>query len=434
MDESHTAFPMHGWPQYVSVEAAGYSAARLQGVSRFCEEIGSAALLILHDGVVLHAWGDLLRRFECRSIRKSYLSALFGIYWDRGVIELDKRLAELGIDDEPPLTPAEREATVHDLLSARSGVYHLAAYEGPVKKPERGSHPAGSRWLYNNWDFNTLYTIFEQETGQSPFDAFRREIARPLGMSRLRQNDSCTFFEPERSQHPAYLFRTCALDMARFGLLYLRQGRWRDQQILSKEWVTQSTSNQSLPGEEGYGYMWWVPRLEGGLARFAELGLFEASGTGGQKITILPEEKLVVVHLCDTYRSEAFVGKKYWELLDKILGAKNGDYSKTPKLMPFQVQTDWQFNQRASVEVLLPYTGKYELAPNLYVDVELIGEQIFLSIEPTHFPPTVVLSNRKGGFVLEDIGIELSFQKYENDLIIEMVSSSGKVWSGSLVG
>jgi len=61
---------------------------------------------------------------DVHSIRKSYLSALYGIHVHEGRIQLSKTLADLGIDDQSPLTAVEKRATVADLLKARSGVYH----------------------------------------------------------------------------------------------------------------------------------------------------------------------------------------------------------------------------------------------------------------------------------------------------------------------
>ena len=112
--------------------------------------------------------GDPAQRVKLNSVRKSFLSALYGIHVRLGTLDLSKTLAELGIDDQPPLTPGERSATVRMVLQARSGVYH--AYVGGLAEdrdamPARGSHPSGTFWYYNNWDFNVLGTIFEQQAG-----------------------------------------------------------------------------------------------------------------------------------------------------------------------------------------------------------------------------------------------------------------------------
>ena len=132
----------------------------------FWKSIPSAAYLVVHGGAVVVAWGDVERRYMCHSTRKSLLSGLIGAHVDAGRIELHKSLAELGIDDiEDGLTDEEKTATIFDLLRARSGVYRLAAYEPPENpKPKRHAFKPGENWCYNNWDFNTLVTIFEQET------------------------------------------------------------------------------------------------------------------------------------------------------------------------------------------------------------------------------------------------------------------------------
>ena len=121
----------------------------------------------------------------------------------------------------------ENSATIHDLLTSRSGVFHPAAYETDSmqkKRPLRNSHDPGTFWFYNNWDFNALLTIFNQETKQDFFAQFEEKIAKPIQMERFRLKDTFYHYEHQVSSHPAYLFRMSTLDLARFGLLYLRKG------------------------------------------------------------------------------------------------------------------------------------------------------------------------------------------------------------------
>ena len=71
-----------------------------------------------------------MTRYNVHSIRKSFLSALYGIHVREGRVDLAATLESLGIDDnEPSLTPVEKKATLHDLIEARSGIYHAALYE-----------------------------------------------------------------------------------------------------------------------------------------------------------------------------------------------------------------------------------------------------------------------------------------------------------------
>src|SRR5271168_1732258 len=115
-------------------------------------------------------------------MRKSIMSALFGQAYDRGQIDLDATLGQLGIDDTPSLTDNEKSATINDLLAARSGVYLPTEGGDGLGRPARGSHPLGAFWCYNNWDFNVLGNIYERITGRSVFVAFDHDLARPLGM------------------------------------------------------------------------------------------------------------------------------------------------------------------------------------------------------------------------------------------------------------
>jgi len=78
------------------------------------------------------------------------LHALLGTEVARGRISLSATLEQLGIDDDPPLTPDERAARVEDLLASRSGVYHDAAYamqSARDARPARGTARAGEQWF-----------------------------------------------------------------------------------------------------------------------------------------------------------------------------------------------------------------------------------------------------------------------------------------------
>ena len=130
-----------------------------------------------------------------------------------------------------------------DLLRARSGVYHQwISRPRPWQRdrPARGSHAPGTYWYYNNWDFNVLGAIFEKKTGLKIGDAFYQRIAKPIGMQDFQPNDVYYFGGPPPS-HPAYHFEITARDMARFGLLYLRHGRWGSNKSFREAWVEKSS-------------------------------------------------------------------------------------------------------------------------------------------------------------------------------------------------
>src|SRR5260370_12704135 len=117
-------FPGQTWENADPVKM-GWSLPKLKTAKAYAEEIGSSAVMIVQDGRVIASWGDVQRKMQIYSVRKSLLSALYGIAVAKKQVDLKKTLAELGIDDKPPsLAAAEKKATVRDLLMARSGVYH----------------------------------------------------------------------------------------------------------------------------------------------------------------------------------------------------------------------------------------------------------------------------------------------------------------------
>ena len=323
-------WPGEHWTALQSPAKRGWSTAGLEEAKAFADEIGSAAVMIVQGGEVVSQWGEIERRYKCHSIRKSLLSALIGLHVETGEIDLDKTLAELEIDDVEGLSPREKAAKVIDLLMARSGVYHPTGYETDYMKhlkPARHSQGPGTWWCYNNWDFNALGTIFEQCTGRPIFEDFRDRIALRIGMQDYRYDDTRrdgSYVPFDASIHRAYPFRLSTRDLARFGLLYLRGGRWNEQQVIPEKWVRLSTRSYSHAGERGgYGYMWWIAL---GTVHFPQMevpeGTYTARGAGGHYIVVIPSHDLVIVHRADTDEPHKKVeGIAFGALLERILAA-----------------------------------------------------------------------------------------------------------------
>ena len=126
--------------QALDPTTSGWSPDRLEAAKRQSSALKSTAVMIVQDGRVIASWGDTSHKVNVASVRKSLLSALYGIAVSEGRIDLSSSLADLGIDDNAPsLTATEKTATVRDLLMARSGVYHPAAFEtGDIKRKQIG--------------------------------------------------------------------------------------------------------------------------------------------------------------------------------------------------------------------------------------------------------------------------------------------------------
>ncbi len=326
LPQAEQRYPAAEWEKAGSPADAGWSEKALEAAKTYAKTIKTAAIMIVQHGRVVDEWGDTKRPYKCHSIRKSILSALYGIQVERGTIHLDWTMDRLGINDnEPSLNEEEKQATVRQLLQARSGVYHPALYETAAMKaarPKRESHQPGTFWYYNNWDFNALGTIFENLTGRSVFEEFEHRLARPLEMQDFDRARHTRYVTGKDSVHPAYPFQLSARDLARFGLLFARGGRWKGEQIVPAQWVKGSTRPHSRSGQRGgYGYLWWVA-TDGEHLPGATIpnGSFSARGSGGHYCLVLPEWDLVIVHRVDTFRrGHRVTSDQFGRLVDLIL-------------------------------------------------------------------------------------------------------------------
>jgi CubicO group peptidase (beta-lactamase class C family) len=320
-------YPAKDWERVKDPGRVGWSVSDLKKAQQYASTIQTAGVMVVLDGKVLYEWGDISTRYNVHSIRKSFLSALYGIYIKEGLIDPKATMRQLGIDDnEPSLTDVEKGATIMNLLRARSGVYHAALYETASMKaarPKRGSHAPDTFWYYNNWDFNALGMIFERQTKNSLFREYKARIADPIGMQDFRLED-CQYVTGPDSVYAAYPFRMTARDMARFGLLFLRRGSWRGKSVIPADWVDESTKSYSdAGGAGGYGYLWWTA-VDGRHLPHVKLdGAYSARGAGGHYILVIPNQKLVIVHRVNTdMQGHEVSGDQFGQLVKLILDAR----------------------------------------------------------------------------------------------------------------
>lgn len=408
--------PAEYWMQYASPAEAGWDEDMLNEAFVYADSIKSAAFMLVEDGVVVTTYGDVSRRYMCHSVRKSLLSALFGVYEAKGMIDINKSIAELGIDDKDGLTEQEKQARISDLLKARSGVYHPAAYETAqmaASRPERDSYEPNTNWYYNNWDFNTLGHIFNQETGEDIFEAFKEQIADPLQMEDYQIYHGYYHLEPMHSNFPAYPFRMSARDLARLGLLFDRDGVWNEEQLIPKEWIDESVASYSEIDHSvssGYGYMWWV--LDSTFDAYG--GGYTALGVGGQTITVLPDTNIVFVHRTDTYGPTRIPSTHVMNLLSRLLEAKLEDPNDEPKLVALKEEV-LEDEYRLSNELIEKYADTYVYRSGYTVEIENLDGQLRLS-EP-QFGNFKLIPKTDTGFMMEDALKEVFFLETGDSLL-----------------
>ena len=315
--------------EWVAPEAVGWSSAELQEAHAFAIQSGCQAVMALHDGKVFFSRGNTRRNYAVHSIRETFLNALYDIHLARGNINLNATLEDLHIDDIPPgLTHAEKQARVEHLLMSRSGVYHKAAAEDQAmidNRPARGSHAPDTFFYHNNWDVNALGTIFEQETGEEIFKAFKKEIADVVDMVDF-SIDNCSYqYQWNKSLHPAFQCKMSPRDLAKFGALYQKNGRWKGSRIIRSDWIDDSTMAYStMPDTDGlgYGYLWKIIPEYSDIGQLIGYPGYYHTGADSYVLVVIPDLKLVIVEHYEKNQNWEDPGDDAFELTMLILDAR----------------------------------------------------------------------------------------------------------------
>ena len=136
-------FPAAKWQSVSDPGALGATPARLEDLRGVLRAGQTTGMLVIVGGRILFEYGDVAEVSYIASARKSLVSMLYGNYVTNGTIRLQSNLRALGVDDTGGLLPKELDATVQDLLEARSGVYHPAANLGDASALAPLAHQRG---------------------------------------------------------------------------------------------------------------------------------------------------------------------------------------------------------------------------------------------------------------------------------------------------
>ena len=234
-------------------------------------------------------------RHELYSCTKSFISTLIGIALDKGYIDgTDQRIVDFFPERTFANLDAQKEAmTLEDVLTMRSGLdwqegdpAYRAMYVSPdwvksvLDKPMAA--PPGSQFNYCSGCSHVLSAVLRQTTGMNTRDFADQYLFKPLGISNVK-------WDTDAAGIPigGWGLQITPRDMAKLGYLYLRDGQWDGQQIVSAEWVEDATrTHTKTDGDLGYGYQWWT---------YPSLSAYTALGRYGQTIFVIPELELVIV-------------------------------------------------------------------------------------------------------------------------------------------
>ena len=289
---------------------------------RFLESNETQAFIVIQDGKIRYEGyfngtkrDSIVTSF---SVSKSFVSTLVGMAIDEGFINsvdepITNYLPELADRD-----PRFQAITIRHLLRMASGLDYqefraflfngddpLTTYYTDQRKIAlENTHiigPPGALFRYNKYHPQLLGMILERSTGMTVTGFMQTRLWNRIGAeydaSWSTDSESSDFEKMETGVNAR------AIDFARLGVLFLNQGRWEEKQILSADWVRQSTMPYfpqtadpyywdwfaSLPGRSYYGYMWW------GMERDDRSFDFAAEGDKGQFIYVSPARNLVIV-------------------------------------------------------------------------------------------------------------------------------------------
>jgi CubicO group peptidase (beta-lactamase class C family) len=299
---ANPVFPGADW-QMSSPEAEGMDAAPLDNIDAYCVEHGCRAVVIVRHGRIIweRYWGgwNETSTDNSWSMAKSVVSALVGIAIDEGKI---KGLGESASDFIPEWRGSQREKiTIGQLLSMTSGLTWAMLYDplsgDTIKMLQKDDQLAyalnrqiyrepGTDWYYSDGDAESFSRVIKAATGMEVGEYAQEKLFGPIGMR------SADWMTDQRGQAMTYCcIMDTARDFARFGYLFLRNGKWAGQQVVPEDWVKTSTQPSQIENMN-YGYYWWLYDFPN-----APKDLYAAMGFATKRLYVIPSLDIIAVRL-----------------------------------------------------------------------------------------------------------------------------------------
>ncbi len=273
---------------------------------------GGAAGIILKNGYIVAQWGDPGRVDMTFSVTKSYLSAVAGLAFDRRLIHSADDLLNIYVMDGKFDGAHNSKITWRHLLTQSSdwsGSLH-GLEDWADRPPREGSldnwknrklNEPGTVFKYNDVRVNlAAYSLMQVWRKPLPM-VLKENIMDVIGASTtwrwygypqsFENVDGLMMQSVSGGGHHGGGVFINTLDQARFGLLFARNGKWRNKQLISKQWI--DASRVSSAANPSYGFMWWT-NAENNIAT-GNPGLYSAQGYGGNFIVIDDVHDLVIV-------------------------------------------------------------------------------------------------------------------------------------------
>lgn len=313
-------------------ESQGVSSAAIAKFLRAADEkVNSmhSVMILRHGKVIAEAWWapeDATKPHVLWSLSKSFTSTAVGLAVEEGKLSIEDRVVGFFPDDLPG-EPSEnlRKMQVKDLLTMSTG----HADEPNVRQSQDWiksflahplPHPPGTFFRYNTPATFMQSAIVQKVTGKTVVDYLQSRLFDPLGIQPPRWDTN-----PQGISLGGYGLFLKTEDIAKFGQLYLQNGKWEGKQLIPATWVQQATSKQVSNGDnpssdwnQGYGFQFWRCRHNA----------FRGDGKDGQFCVVLPDQDAVVVMTANTTNMQAQLSLVWDHLLE---GFHEGAIAEDPK-------------------------------------------------------------------------------------------------------
>ncbi len=299
------------------------------GLTAFLDAMDAAAdielhslMVLRHGRVIAEGWWPPYapeRAHLLYSLSKSFTSTAAGFAVAEGLLDLDAPVISYFGEFEADITdPRSRRMLVRHIAAMASG--HRTetvdqAIELDPAEPVRGfllippDEEPGTVFAYNQPCTYTLGAIIQKLSGQTLTDYLRPRLFEPLGIERY----GWIQLPPGRDIGFSGFHATTAA-IAHLGQLYLQQGRWGEQQLLSRDWVAEATrrhvDNPNEPNpdwRQGYGFQFWMSRHG-----------YRGDGAYGQFCVVLPELDLVFATTADTQNMQGILDAVWAHVLPAV--------------------------------------------------------------------------------------------------------------------
>jgi len=316
--ESRPHWPTEGWPTSTPEEQGMDSemlADMLEAIQERDRDIDSVSVVrngyMVVDATV-HPFEPGSRHI-IYSCTKSVISALVGIAIDKGYIDgVDQPVLDFFPERTAANLDANKEAmTLEHVLTMATGLKcqdsYLYRWQGLNQMRQSQdwvqfmldlpmAEEPGTRFEYCNGASFLLSAIIQETTGMSALAFANEHFFGPLGIIDVQwlsnpRGITIGWSDLHLTPH----------DVAKIGYLYLNEGWWDGEQVVSAEWVKASTREHiSATLEDGYGYQWWVD----------DSGIYMALGYAGQFIFVIPDKDMVVAFVSDLSESDFYVPQR----------------------------------------------------------------------------------------------------------------------------